>query len=195
MWVKLGQGQELKPQGPFVLTSKWISQNCPLQWIFTISFEQCLCLGGRDWNLFFFFLLKYYNSYSRIFFPQPGTYFSSDQEFHFTGTIIKELCKVLPLYSNLQERKKGRKEETKESWRKEERTKRILKFKLAEFSGALEFSWSERLPLTLVTAASKSHWLCPWMSNSLVQVFVHMTSNSKLYTTASRHSQILQELM
>lgn len=194
MWVKLGQGQERKPQGPFAHLQMNFTK-LPFAVNFYYILWTLFMFRREGLKSFFFFLLKYYNSYSRIFFPQPGTYFSSDQEFHFTGTIIKELCKVLPLYSNLQERKKGRKEETKESWRKEERTKRILKFKLAEFSGALEFSWSERLPLTLVTAASKSHWLCPWMSNSLVQVFVHMTSNSKLYTTASRHSQILQELM
>ena len=86
----------------------------------------------------------------------------------FSGLFLKSFAKpwsLITVYiiSNLKERKKGRKKKKKESPRKEERTKRALKFKLVELWGLLSLPWFKGLPLTFMTmrsSASRTHGLC-----------------------------------
>lgn len=84
------------------------------------------------------------------------------------GLLFKSFTKpchftTVYIISNLQEMKKGRKKEAKESPRNEERTKRTLEFKLVELSGILELPWPKGLPLAFIakrSAASRTHGLC-----------------------------------
>lgn len=84
------------------------------------------------------------------------------------GLLFKSFTKpchftTVYIISNLQETKKGRKKEAKESPRNEERTKRTLEFKLVELSGILELPWPKGLPLAFIarrSAASRTRGLC-----------------------------------